>query len=104
MAKITYITQNEEKITLEATSGSLMQLAKDYGVDGIDGECGGVCSCATCHVHVEEGPVDKIADQSEFEADLLELNDYANEKSRLCCQIPISEELDGLVVRVADRD
>ena len=104
MAKITYITLNDERITLEGTTGSLMQLARDYGVDGIDGECGGVCSCATCHVHIEEGPVENIGKQSEFEADLLELNDYANEKSRLCCQIPISEELDGLVVRVADRD
>ena len=52
MAKITFITQDDEQITLEADSGSLMELAVENGIAGIDGDCGGVCSCATCHVHV----------------------------------------------------
>lgn len=104
MAKVTFITLDNEEITLEGTSGSLMKLAKDNGVKGIDGECGGVCSCATCHVHVKNEHFEKVGEPGEIEADLLELNDYANERSRLCCQVQITEELDGLVLHVAERD
>jgi len=59
MAKITFITRDNEKIVLEGTSGSVMQLAVDNDVPGIDGDCGGVCSCATCHVHVAAEHVEK---------------------------------------------
>ena len=55
MAKITFITSANETITLEGTEGSVMALAVENGVRGIDGVCGGVCSCATCHVHVGAG-------------------------------------------------
>ena len=54
MAKITFNTTDDQSLTLEAESGSLMQLAVDNGIAGIDGDCGGVCSCATCHVFVNE--------------------------------------------------
>lgn len=102
MAKITFITQDDEQITLEETSGSLMSLAVANNVDGIDGDCGGVCSCATCHVHVDAAHMSKVGAASEIEQDMLELDDNANEFSRLCCQIEISEALDGLVVKVAE--
>lgn len=101
MAIITFITSDNESITLEATSGSVMNLAVDNGVKGIDGDCGGVCSCATCHVHVLPEHVSKTGEASEIEADMLELADDANEFSRLCCQLEISEALDGLVLQVA---
>lgn len=101
MAKITFITSDNESITLEATSGSVMALAVDNGVKGIDGDCGGVCSCATCHVHVLPEHVSKTGEASEIETDMLELDENANEYSRLCCQIEISEALDGLVLQVA---
>ncbi|TLX72295.1 2Fe-2S iron-sulfur cluster binding domain-containing protein [Labilibacter sediminis] len=104
MAKINYVTLDNKKITLEGNSGSLMKLAKDNGVKGIDGECGGVCSCATCHVHVNPEHMDKAGEASEFEKDLLELNDHSNEYSRLCCQIQISDDLDGIELKVAERD
>ncbi|MCW2119938.1 2Fe-2S iron-sulfur cluster-binding protein [Flavobacterium sp. 7A] len=101
MAKITFITTDNETITLEGTSGSVMALAVDNGIKGIDGDCGGVCSCATCHVHVLPEYVAKTGEASEIETDMLELDDNANEFSRLCCQLEISEALDGVVLRVA---
>lgn len=104
MAKITFITTDKEEIVLEGASGSVMQLAVDNNVPGIDGDCGGVCSCATCHVHVLPEHTDKIGEASEIEQDMLELDDYANEYSRLCCQLEVSEELDGLVLQVAESD
>jgi len=104
MAKITFITRAKETIILEGTSGSIMQLAVDNNVPGIDGDCGGVCSCATCHVHVAAADVDKTGTAEEIETDMLELNDYANEYSRLCCQIEINKNMDGVVLQVAESD
>jgi len=101
MAKITFITKDNESVMLEGTSGPIMKLAKANGVKGIDGECGGVCSCATCHVHVDPAFSEKVGEPGEFEKDLLELSDNVSEHSRLCCQIQINEELDGLVLKVA---
>jgi len=104
MAKITFITTEKEEITLEGTSGNLMQLAVDNNVPGIDGDCGGVCSCATCHVHVSPEHTKKTGEASEIENDMLELDDNVNEYSRLCCQIEISDDLDGLVLQVAESE
>lgn len=101
MAKITFITQDQENITLEADSGSVMALAVENGIQGIDGDCGGVCSCATCHVHVNPDHVSKTGEASEIEKDMLELDDNANEFSRLCCQIEITQDLDGVELTVA---
>ncbi|SFW24561.1 2Fe-2S iron-sulfur cluster-binding protein [Cellulophaga fucicola] len=101
MAKITFITSNNEKITVEATAGSVMELAVNNNIQGIDGDCGGVCSCATCHVFVAPEDVDKVGVASEIETDMLELADDANEYSRLCCQISVSDAIDNVVLTVA---
>lgn len=101
MAKITFITSDNETITLEGSSGSVMALAVENGVKGIDGDCGGVCSCATCHVHVAPEDMTKTGEASEIETDMLELDDNADEYSRLCCQLAISEAIDGVVLKVA---
>lgn len=101
MAQIHFIDLNKEKITLEADSGSLMELAVQNGIEGIDGDCGGVCSCATCHVHVAAEDAEKVGAASEIEQDMLELDDNANEFSRLCCQIEVSDALDGATFVVA---
>ncbi len=101
MAKITFITSDDEKITLEGTSGSVMALAVENNVKGIDGDCGGVCSCATCHVHVAAEDIQKTGEASEIELDMLELDDNTNEYSRLCCQLEITDALDGIVLQVA---
>ncbi len=102
MAKITFITSDHETITVEGTSGSVMQLAVKNNIQGIDGDCGGVCSCATCHVHVPTEFQDKTGKASEIEKDMLEFEDNANESSRLSCQLDISEALDGIVLHIAN--
>lgn len=101
MAKITFITSNQETIVLEGTSGSVMKLAVEHNVKGIDGDCGGVCSCATCHVHVRPDDMLKTGPANEIETDMLELDDNVDEFSRLSCQLEISDALDGIVLTVA---
>ncbi len=101
MAKITFITTNDETITVEGNSGSVMELAVQNDIKGIDGDCGGVCSCATCHVHVAPEFMDKIGEPEEMEKDMLEFDDDVDEYSRLSCQLTVSDELDGIVLRVA---
>ncbi|MHB0755741.1 2Fe-2S iron-sulfur cluster-binding protein [Polaribacter sp. M15] len=101
MAKITFITSDSETVTLEATSGSVMELAVNNNIKGIDGDCGGVCSCATCHVHVAPEDFNKTGAPNEMENDMLEFDDLTNEYSRLSCQLQVSEELDGIVLKVA---
>ena len=101
MTKITFITSDNESITVEGTSGSVMELAVNNNIKGIDGDCGGVCSCATCHVHVAPEFVAKTGEANELENDMLEFDDLTNIYSRLSCQIQVSEELDGVIFKVA---
>lgn len=101
MAKITFLTSDNESITLEGESGSVMELAVKHNIKGIDGDCGGVCSCATCHVHVAPEYFAKLAEASEIEQDMLEFDDKVNEYSRLSCQLTITEDLDGMILKVA---
>ncbi|MDW7691226.1 2Fe-2S iron-sulfur cluster-binding protein [Flammeovirgaceae bacterium SG7u.111] len=101
MAKITFITSNNKTIETEATSGSVMEVAVKNKVKGIDGDCGGVCSCATCHVHVKEEFWNAVGEPSELEADMLEFDDNVSEYSRLACQLKVDEVPDGLILKVA---
>ena len=102
MVKITFITSDNETKTLEATSGSVMELAVQNKIKGIDGDCGGVCSCATCHVHVQPEHWAKIGSPDELEADMLEFDDNVSDFSRLACQIKVSDAIDGVVLKVAN--
>lgn len=102
MAKITFITKAGDQIATEGNTGSVMELAVANNVKGIDADCGGVCSCATCHVHIDPAYMEKIEPQSEIEKDMLEFDDNTNQYSRLTCQIPINEKLDGMTVNVAN--
>lgn len=83
---------------------SVMEAIRDNGFDELLALCGGCCSCATCHVHVDPDWKDRIPAISEDEDDLLESSDHRNEYSRLSCQIELSDELDGLKVRIAEED
>ncbi len=103
MPKVTYITPEGERVVVEQAEGTLMSAAVENQVSGIDGDCGGVCSCATCHVHVDEAWTDKVGPAGEGEKGLLELEDGVEENSRLGCQVKLTPELDGLVVRVVGR-
>ena len=101
-----YVTTREgETLTLEGQSGlSVMEIIRDGGIDELLALCGGCCSCATCHVHVDPEFADKVAPISEDENDLLDSSDDRNETSRLSCQIPFSDALDGLKVTIAKED
>lgn len=102
MAKILFVTKSKEEIELEDDSGSVMELATFHDVQGILGNCGGVCSCATCHVHVAPEDAARVGKPNEMEADILEFEENATEFSRLSCQIEITEELDGITLIVAN--
>lgn len=100
MIKVNYIESDGTKREVEVEEGvNLMDAALDNLVPGIDGDCGGVCACATCHVHVDPAWVDKIPPMDDTEDAMLELTDDRDESSRLCCQLKASSELDGIVVR-----
>ncbi|QDT68505.1 Putidaredoxin [Planctomycetes bacterium MalM25] len=103
MPKVTYITPSgEEKVVADA-QGNLMTAAVANQVEGIDGDCGGVCSCATCHVHIDPEWAERVGSATDIETGMLELEDSAGENSRLGCQVELTPELDGLVVRVVGR-
>ncbi|MEM6772914.1 MAG: 2Fe-2S iron-sulfur cluster-binding protein, partial [Bacteroidota bacterium] len=85
MPTIKFITQSDETFTLTADSGSVMELAVKHGIPGIDGDCGGVCSCATCHVHVAPEDWEKTGEPGDLEKDMLEFDDNVSPYSRLSC-------------------
>jgi len=99
MIKVTYIDHAGTARIVEAEEGvDLMDVAVDNLIPGIDGDCGGVAACATCHVHVDPAWQDKLPPMDEEEDAMLELADDRNESSRLACQLKASPELDGLVL------
>ena len=102
MAKITFVTSDNESITVEGNSGNVMELAVQNKIKGIDGNCGGVCSCATCHVHVEPSGWDKTGAPNAMESDMLEFDEKVSDHSRLSCQMKVTESLDGVVLKVAN--
>lgn len=83
---------------------TLMQVALQNNVHGIDAECGGSCSCATCHVYVDAAFVERLPAPDEMEAELLEGVAARRELgSRLGCQVVLTPELEGVIVRVPER-
>lgn len=105
MAKLTIVNRDGEATTIEGDTGlTVMENIRDNGFDELLALCGGCCSCATCHVHVDAGFTDKLPTMSEDEDDLLESSDHRTETSRLSCQIPFTDALDGLKVTIAPED
>jgi 2Fe-2S ferredoxin len=103
MPKITFITHDGEEHVVDADNGaSVMNAAIDNLVPGIDADCGGECSCATCHVYVNEDWMAAVGEPGDREEEMLDLNPERESSSRLSCQIPVRDELDGLVVRVPE--
>jgi 2Fe-2S ferredoxin len=101
MAKITYVEFNGTEHVLDITTGlSVMQGAINHNVRGIIAECGGACSCATCHVFVDAAWCDKLKPKSETEEAMVEAVCDPQPNSRLSCQIIVTAELDGLIVRM----
>lgn len=104
MPKVSFVTPTGKRITLENVSGNLMEIAQSHEIDGIDGDCGGVCSCSTCHVYVAAPWLERLDTPERTEAGTLDFDDRRKPNSRLSCQIELTEALDGLEVEIPARD
>jgi 2Fe-2S ferredoxin len=103
MAKITYIEHDGGEHSIEVKPGlSVMEGAVKNNVPGIDADCGGACACATCHVYVDEAWLAKIGERTAMEESMLDFADNVEANSRLSCQIKVTAELDGLIVRMPE--
>ena len=105
MPKLIVTTRSGETREVEAQSGlTVMEAIRDNGFDELLALCGGCCSCATCHVHVDPEFAALLPAMTADEDDLLDSSDDRDHTSRLSCQIPFSDALDGLRVRIAEED
>ncbi len=102
MPKITYVTADGSESVVEVAEGlSAMEGAVQNLVRGIDGDCGGVAACGTCHVYVDPAWFEKIGPaQADIEKHMLELSDNVQPNSRLACQIKVRADLDGLILHM----
>lgn len=104
MTKITYIAHDGTRFDVDAANGStVMENAIRNSVPGIEAECGGACACATCHVYVDETWSAVVGTPEAMEEDMLDFAFDVRPTSRLSCQIRVSDELDGLVVNIPER-
>lgn len=101
MPKIVYIEHNGRQHVVDAEVGkSVMQVALDNAVPGILGDCGGACSCGTCHCYIDAASEQKIPAVAESEEVMLEGTLHTEANSRLSCQIEVTDEMEGLIVRL----
>ena len=101
MAKVTYIEHTNKKHIVEVSNNmSVMEGAVQNNIPGIDADCGGSMACATCHVYVDEKWFNKLEKKDEGEEDMLDMAYQPNKFSRLSCQLLVSDELDGLIVKM----
>ena len=104
MAKITYIEHNGKSHVIDVPNGlSIMEGALQNNIPGIDADCGGSCACATCHIYVDGNWFDKLTKKENAEQDMLDMAFEPNKFSRLGCQIIVSDELNGLVVHLPEK-
>ena len=104
MAKITYVTHDNQIHTVEVQNGlTVMEGAVQNDIPGIDADCGGGMACATCHVYVKDEWFDKLTPKEDGEEDMLDMAFEPKKNSRLSCQIIISDELDGLTVNIPSK-
>lgn len=105
MVKITYIEFSGAQHQVDVESGlTVMEGARNNNVPGIEADCGGACACSTCHVYIDSDWVEKLPEKDPMEEDML---DFAYEpdpnRSRLTCQVKVTDELDGLIVNMPER-
>ena len=104
MTKLTIIAFDGQKHELDVANGStVMENAVRNSIPGIDAECGGACACATCHCYVDDAWTEVVGGPEPMEEDMLDFAQDVRPTSRLSCQIKMSDELDGLVVHLPER-
>ena len=105
MPTLVVVTRDGTEKTVEGEAGlSVMEVIRDAGFDELLALCGGCCSCATCHIHVDPAFLGLLPEMTEDENDLLDSSDHRNAESRLSCQIIFDDSLDGLRVTIAQED
>jgi 2Fe-2S ferredoxin len=105
MSSIIVMTRAGETHHIAAEPGmSVMEAIRDAGVDELLALCGGCCSCATCHVHIDAANADALPRMGEDEDDLLDSSRHRTPSSRLACQLPCGPQLDGLIITIAQED
>jgi len=105
MPQLTVVSRSGEEKTIAIGNGlTVMEAIRDNGFDELLALCGGCCSCATCHVHVDPAFANALPPMSEDEDDLLDSSSSRDATSRLSCQLPFTDALDGLKVRIAEED
>ena len=103
MPKITYISHDGQTYAVDGDIGqTVMETAIKHDVPGIVAECGGACSCATCHIYVDEAWRATTGEPSQMEEDMLDFAFEVKPESRLSCQLRITDAYDGLVVRISE--
>jgi 2Fe-2S ferredoxin len=103
MPKVTFIAFGGSVRTVDVPEGTtLMRAATDNGVAGIDGDCGGNCACATCHVYVDPNWRERVGARNSSEQDMLSCVEELRDDSRLACQITVTAALDGVVVNLPE--
>jgi len=103
MPKIIYIDHSDQRYELDVPVGkTIMEGAVENAVPGVDGDCGGQCSCATCHVYIEPQFAHLLPEKSRVEEEMLELAVEVNEDSRLGCRLQIDETYEGIVVHTPE--
>lgn len=104
MPSVKFISHDGIESEVHVPSGTtVMHAAVDNGISGILADCGGACSCATCHCYVDEAWVAKVSEADDVESQMLEFVMDPQPNSRLSCQIVVEDELDGLVVRLPEK-
>ncbi len=105
MPKVTYVMPAGERLEVEVDCGySVMEGAINNNVEGIVAECGGACACATCHSYIDESWLDRLPEMDDMEDSMLDAAYQRKDNSRLTCQIEMNDDLDGLIVHVADNE
>ena len=103
MAKVTYIEHDGTEHVIDVKTGlTVMEGAVKNNIPGIDADCGGACACASCHVYVGDGWLDKTGTKSAMEESMLDFAEGVKENSRLSCQIKVSDALEGLTVTMPE--
>lgn len=101
MAKITFIEADGSEKQVDVPAGTnIMQAALDNDIAGIMGDCGGACSCATCHCYIDESYTAKLPDVDPIEASMLDFAIDPQNNSRLGCQVTVTEDISGIIVRL----
>jgi len=103
MPKVTFIDFEGNSSEINAKTGdSLMDAAVINDVAGIDADCGGACACATCHVYVDADWISVVGQAGELEVEMLDVAEGVEDNSRLSCQVKVTEQMDGLVIRTPE--